>query len=80
MSKSYSVVWEINLDADSHKEAAELALAIQRSKNSTALLFEVTEEPTGIFSHLLSSGMRLIWSMSHLGQEMSVDLLENNDE
>ena len=48
MSKSYSVVWEVNLDADSHEEAAELALEMQRDVNSKALFFEVTEDATGI--------------------------------
>ena len=48
MSKAYSVVWEINLDADSHQEAAELALEIQRDKYSTALFFEVSEDSTGV--------------------------------
>tara|TARA_B100000767_G_C19524333_1_gene433832 strand:+ start:308 stop:490 length:183 start_codon:yes stop_codon:yes gene_type:complete len=48
MSKAYSVVWEINLDANSYREAAELALEIQRDKDSTALFFEVTKDATGV--------------------------------
>ena len=48
MSKSYSIAWKIELYADSHKEAAELALEIQRDKYSEALFFDVTEEATGV--------------------------------
>ena len=48
MSKAYTVVWKINLDADSYKKAAELALEIQRDKDSTALFFEVSEDSTGV--------------------------------
>ena len=60
MAKSYTVTWKIELYADSHKEAAELALEIHRDKYSEATFFDVTEEATGV--------------------EMSIELLENNDE
>jgi hypothetical protein len=40
----YRVVWEIDISADSPREAAEKALAIQRDPNSTATVFDVTDE------------------------------------
>jgi hypothetical protein len=43
MSRSYHVVWEIDLDADSPEEAARLAYSYQQNPESTATVFEVTE-------------------------------------
>ena len=40
----YHVTWEIDLDADSPREAAEKALEIQRDVFLDALYFEVTDE------------------------------------
>jgi hypothetical protein len=42
------VRWEIDLEADSPREAAEKALAIQRRPDSTATAFEVTDEAGAI--------------------------------
>ena len=39
--KTYKVTWEIELDATSPREAAELALEIQRDPFSTATVFTV---------------------------------------
>jgi hypothetical protein len=38
------VVWEVNVDADGPREAAEKALAMQRNPESTATVFDVTNE------------------------------------
>lgn len=38
------VIWEIDLDADSPREAAEKALAIQRDTESIATVFDVVNE------------------------------------
>lgn len=38
------VIWEIDIDAESAREAAERALAIQRKSDSTATVFDVVEE------------------------------------
>lgn len=35
----YRVIWEIDIDADDPREAAEIALEIQRDPNSTATVF-----------------------------------------
>jgi hypothetical protein len=40
---SYRVKWEIDLEADSPREAAEKALAIQRDPESIATVFWVWE-------------------------------------
>lgn len=40
----YRVVWEIDLDADSPREAAEIALRVQRDTDSLATVFAVTDE------------------------------------
>ena len=40
----YRVFWEIDIDANSHKDAAELALIIQRDPESTATVFDVQAE------------------------------------
>jgi hypothetical protein len=41
MIKMYKVTWEIDLPAESPREAAEKALAIQRNPESIATIFEV---------------------------------------
>lgn len=43
----YKVVWTIDIEANSPKEAAEEALAIQRDKGSEATAFEVRNPNTG---------------------------------
>ena len=43
---TYFVTWEIALDADSPREAAEKALAIQRNPESTATVFGVMQFDT----------------------------------
>ena len=40
----YRVHWEIDLDADSPREAAEKALTIHRNPESIATVFDVTDE------------------------------------
>jgi hypothetical protein len=40
----YHVNWEIELNADSPREAATKALAIQRDPDSIATVFDVTDE------------------------------------
>ncbi len=47
----YLVTWEIDLFADSPREAAEQALAIQRDPDSVATVFDVTDE-TGHIEHI----------------------------
>jgi hypothetical protein len=44
MAKLYHVVWEIDIYAQSPREAAKEAQAIQQDKVSTATVFDVTEE------------------------------------
>lgn len=43
---TYFVTWEIEIDADSPREAAEKALKIQRDQDSTAVVFGVMEFDT----------------------------------
>ena len=43
-NQTYHVLWEIDLDADSPQEAAELALSIMLDSESTATTFDVTDE------------------------------------
>jgi hypothetical protein len=38
------ITWEIDIEADTAREAAERALAIQRDSESTATVFDVTDE------------------------------------
>jgi hypothetical protein len=40
---TYRVIWEIDIDADSPREAAEHALAIQRNPESFATVFDVVD-------------------------------------
>ena len=40
--KTYTVVWEVELDANSHREAAEEARSMQLDTCSEATFFEVT--------------------------------------
>ena len=44
MAKLYHVVWEIDIYAQSPREAAKEAQAIKQGKDSTATVFDVTEE------------------------------------
>lgn len=46
-TKSYLVKWEIDIEASSPEEAANLALEIQRDKTSEALAFTVKEQASG---------------------------------
>lgn len=41
--KTYRVVWEIDITAKNHREAAKKALAVQRDSGSIATHFEVRE-------------------------------------
>lgn len=43
----YRVKWEIDVEADSHEEAARIALEIQRDPESTATFFMVRREEDG---------------------------------
>lgn len=45
--KSYYVMWEINVDADSSADAVRQALEIQRDLSSTASVFNVIDCDTG---------------------------------
>ena len=40
----FTVTWEIDVEADSHEEAAQKALEIQRDPESIATCFEVVEK------------------------------------
>lgn len=44
---TYFVTWEIEIDADSPREAAQKALTIQRNPESAAVVFGVMEHDTG---------------------------------
>ena len=44
----YRVTWEIDLEADSHHQAARKALDIQRRSASTATSFDVQERDGGL--------------------------------
>ena len=46
----HRVIWEIDLDVDSPREAAEKALEIQRDVNSTATHFTVITMQSNDFS------------------------------
>ena len=45
--KPYRVMWEIDVDAGSPREAAIKALEIQRDPESTAVVFKVQQKPGG---------------------------------
>lgn len=42
--QNYRVMWEIDIEADSPKDAAQHALLIQQDQDSAALVFSVTNE------------------------------------
>jgi len=44
MATRIRVVWEVDVDADGPREAAEEALRMQRNPESTATVFDVTNE------------------------------------
>ena len=43
----YTVIWEIDIEANSPKEAAEQALKIQRDSSSDAVYFTIREQLSG---------------------------------
>jgi len=43
----YRVVWAIDIQAESHEDAARKALEIHRDPDSTATVFDVTESSVG---------------------------------
>ena len=47
----FTVIWEIEIDADSAKEAAKLARSFQLDPQSMAVVFGVTDE-NGILTHV----------------------------
>ena len=47
MAKLYHVVWEIDIYAQSPRDAAKEAQTIQQDKDSIATVFDVTEEGGG---------------------------------
>jgi len=46
MTNFYSVTWKIDVMAESHEEAAKIALRIQHDANSAATVFDVKEFDT----------------------------------
>ena len=44
--KTFHVVWEIDIDANTPRRAARKALQIQRDAGSTATVFDVTQHDT----------------------------------
>lgn len=51
--RTYRVKWEIDIDADSPREAAERALEIQQNPESTAVVFDVYDGLTTVTIDLL---------------------------
>lgn len=47
----FKVTWEMDLDAENAREAAQLALAVHRDPSSIATCFEV-EDDTGNIEHI----------------------------
>lgn len=43
-TKTYIVRWEVEVEANSHEEAAEEALAMQRDTSSLATVFDVRDD------------------------------------
>ena len=52
----YLVVWEINISADTPRDAAQRALEIQRDPNSTATVFRVLVEGGAAFDTTVDVG------------------------
>ena len=52
----YLVIWEINISADTPREAAEKALEIQRDPNSTTTVFRVLVEGDVAFDTTVDVG------------------------
>ena len=50
--KNYSVMWEIELDASSPREAAIMALQIQRDIQSLATFFFILKTDTGKYTYV----------------------------
>lgn len=59
----YRVVWKIDIDADSHREAAEKALRIHRNPDSIATVFDVIGPAPG------QSGSKNVLRMVDVGDK-----------
>lgn len=44
---NYIVIWRIDIEADSPEDAALAAVAVQRHRDSTAVVFEITDTASG---------------------------------
>lgn len=66
--KTYRVVWEIDIEADSPREAAIKALEIQRDPLSTATVFDVGEHVKG-----------RACPIPHESEREEIDLLDEED-
>lgn len=57
LMSDYFVSWEIEISANSPRQAAELALAIQRDPTSRSTVFKVYNEDTGYHQEDLECGL-----------------------
>jgi hypothetical protein len=48
----YRVIWEIDIDAASPREAAEMALGVQRDRFSDAVVFVVENDEEGTLDQI----------------------------
>ena len=77
MSKTYRVVWEIDIDADTPLEAAKEAISIQRDTGSTATYFYVVYSPEG---HVSAYSDRVLGHCADPVRLYSVDTAEEEDD
>ncbi len=77
MSKTYRVVWEIDIDADTPLEAAKEAVSIQHDKGSAATCFYVVYSPEG---HVSAYSDRVLGHCTDHARLYSVDTAEEDDD
>ncbi len=75
MKKTYRVVWEIDIDADTPLAAAKEAISIQRDKGSEATYFYVVYSPEG---HVSAYSDRVLGQCNGRTQLYSVDTAEED--
>lgn len=75
MSKTYRVVWEIDIDADTPLAAAKEAISIQRDKGSEATYFYVVYSPEG---HVSAYSDRVLGHCTGHARLYSVDTAEED--
>jgi hypothetical protein len=78
--KSFRVFWEIELEANTAKEAAERALEIQRDPESIATAFRVMDNRPNTSYWIVPKDIHTGLDVQGFCNQVEVDLMDDADE